>query len=105
MSTRKIDVDFSFKQIRWLPLKWLQILSDSWVPEFLLYAARPVKLTYVGKKVNTIHVFTAENIIRSTPACFMNHFERGEVRSASQKRIYDFVAREDRKQSAILILS
>ena len=49
--------------------------------------------------------FTAENIIRSTPACFMNYFERGEVRSASQKRIYDFVAREDRKQSAILHLS
>ena len=49
--------------------------------------------------------FTAENIIRSTPACFMSYFERGEVRSASQKRIYDFVAREDRKQSAILILS
>ena len=49
--------------------------------------------------------FTAENIIRSTPACFMNYFERGEVRGASQKRIYDSVAREDLKQSAILLPS
>ena len=49
--------------------------------------------------------FTAENIIRSTPACFMNYFERGELRSASQKRIYDFVAREDRKQGATFLLS